>query len=518
MPTRHAQPDSDFRQEKYCSSPEIERGLRAVPVAVRCRATRDAHFKRIVWFLQSRSWADGGLKSVSDEILQLYRDRIGSATMRKLGVTTAMICRAEIVRSIRRDFPAGYSGSFPLKGDRDSASSLLDDGDDEAFHRFWKEDTRPRSYQGKEFVEFCLHCASDELEHYLMELALNPGTSTTTGPWYFSDLLNVLAEYKALCIARAGADAVVTEIGAKITDTLDYALQSRSLVLIDGSARTGKTFSAKSWCAIHPGEARYVQVPSTNDDMSFFRAIAQALGISSSLTMKGQQMRDRVENVLQGANLLLVLDEAHYLWPQCDVRETMPHRVNWIMTALVNHGVPVALITTPQFTARQKTVVKKTGWTSEQLIGRIAHYEKLPDVLSDEDLAAVARALLPEGDARSIRTLAAYSKTSDKYLSAIEHTVKRARFLAGKEGRQEIRFGDIKAAIEGGAIPSDRGLALALGETGKREHGRPRERAISPILKADCTRAAEPFINAPGRASITHSTERTARMVEAARS
>ena len=71
------------------------------------------------------------------------------------------------------------------------------------------------------------------------------------------------------------------------------------------------------------------------------------------------------------------------------------------MTALVNYGVSVALVTTPQFTRAQKVVEKRTHWASEQFIGRIAHYQKLPDGLNEYDLKAVARSLLPERQSAS---------------------------------------------------------------------------------------------------------------------
>ena len=151
------------------------------------------------------------------------------------------------------------------------------------------------------------------------------------------------------------------------------------------------------------------QIPSTNDDMGFYRAIACSLGVSTNLGFKAQQLRNRVEDVLQRGDLMVIFDEAHYLWPQCNHREALPARINWIMTALVNYGVSVALVTTPQFTRAQQLVEKRTHWASEQFIGRIAHYQKLPDGLNEHDLKAVARSLLPEGDRKSIETLVAYA-------------------------------------------------------------------------------------------------------------
>jgi hypothetical protein len=207
-----------------------------------------------------------------------------------------------------------------------------------------------------------------------------------------------------------------------------------------------------------------VEVPSTNDETSFYRAIAKGLGIGAGQSLKGGQVRQKVEDTLQGGDLLLVLDEAHYLWPQqARIRDALPRRLNWIMTALVNHGVSVALITTPQFLKTQRVVEKATHWTSGQFIGRISHYETLPETLTEADLAAVARRLFPEGDESAITGLVCYARTSSKYLAGIEQIVKRARFLARRDGRVQASALDVASALESSVIPSDTALAHALG-------------------------------------------------------
>jgi len=91
----------------------------------------------------------------------------------------------------------------------------------------------------------------------------------------------------------------VTTVGKEVCDALDYANENGRLVLVDGLARIGKTFSAQVWCQQHPGRARYVQVPPTNDDFSFFRAIARSLGVSVNLKSKAQELRCRIEETLQ---------------------------------------------------------------------------------------------------------------------------------------------------------------------------------------------------------------------------
>ncbi len=190
-----------------------------------------------------------------------------------------------------------------------------------------------------------------------------------------------------------------TSIGRRIAAALEYTQSVRTLTLIDGPARIGKSFAVQQWCQRSGGMVRYAQVPCSNDDVSFFRAIARALGVSSSLQLKSTEIRARVEEVLQSGDLMLVLDEAHYMWPQSWQRYAMPSRVNWVITALVNYGVPVALVTTPQFYTAQKRTEGLTGWTSEQFIGRIGHVERLPNRLGRADLVKVAKALVPDGDA-----------------------------------------------------------------------------------------------------------------------
>src|SRR5690606_33805829 len=114
----------------------------------------------------------------------------------------------------------------------------------------------------------------------------------------------------------------------------------------------------------------------------------------TGLSWKAVQLRDRIEETLQAGHLLLILVEAHYCWPTSNSRFACPSRVTWLMTALVNQRVPVALISTEQFLRTQKVMEARTHWTSEQFTGRIGHYEKLPNNLTTEDLAKVAKALL----------------------------------------------------------------------------------------------------------------------------
>ena len=170
---------------------------------------------------------------------------------------------------------------------------------------------------------------------------------------------------------------------------------------------------------------------------------------------------------MHSGDLMLVADEAHFLWPVGRLRHCVPGRVNWINTALANFDVPVALIITPQFYVAQKAVERQTGWNSAQFIGRIGHIESLPENLRPADLAAVARAIFPAGGPKAIATLASYAAVSKKHLASIDAVVKRARWLAARDGRPEATGADIDAALRDCVIPGDAALAVALRQAGR---------------------------------------------------
>ncbi len=446
--TRHAKEGSTFRQERYASSPEFERGLLGNLVARRCTLLDSAADQDLVWWMQLISWQPGGLAKLAADLIAAYPDRLASPSMRKFGCKAGQVYSAEKTRAVHRDFNAVTDADI---------RSLL------AIDSFSGEDEDYKPTPAAEFVAECRRLAGRELEAMLSKICVKDAIGLAEfSPAYFPDLIPTLREYQSRQASALRSAHVVTALGQQLWETLDYCQQSRCMVLIDGLARTGKTFSARAWCDLHPGTARYVQCPSSNDDTGFFKAIARALGVSISRNSKAIQLRDRCEEVLQQGHLTLVLDEAHYCWPQSSYRAALPNRINWIMTALVNNGVPVALVTTPQFMRVQKGVEQKSSWTSEQFTGRIGHYQKLPDSLSADDLAAVAKNLLPEGCEKSIEWLVNYAQGSAKYLAAIESVVRRARYLAGKENRSKVAYADIRAATKESVIPSDNALHAAL--------------------------------------------------------
>jgi hypothetical protein len=467
MRTRHAEDDAPFRQERFMSSVELDRGLIANCVASRLRVVDDAEQRKLIWWLQKQSHAAGGLDRLALEIIEGSPEHFITRAMQALGCGRGRSYDAAEVREVRGEMP-GLRDKFLLRGEDNSAEFWYDDRErNEAARREEKRlsKVRPESYPAAQFGEYCVHAAKQHLGKFLFQqICLDPSIDFEQGvPWYAAKLLDALCEAHERAAERASAQCeVTTSVGALVNESLDYVLALGGLVIVDGLARIGKTFAARTWCDAHPGEARYVQVPSSNDDISFYRAIAKSLGIGTSHAYKALELRERIEDVLQPGDLAVVFDEGHYLFPQRNMRKAVPHRINWILTQLVNMGVPVAIVTTPQFTKSQELLVRNGGWSSEQLIGRIKHYQQLPDSLPADELRAVAQTFLPDGDADSIDLLVSYAQGSEKYLAGIESLAARARYLAGKAGRAEPTFLDVSCAFQGSVVPSDNAIAATL--------------------------------------------------------
>lgn len=238
-----------------------------------------------------------------------------------------------------------------------------------------------------------------DLEDYLARVCLDPEQSVS-GPWYFDKLIERLADLKAEWIAAH--EPARTTILDKVYDALDYARESRRLVVQVGEARTGKTYAAKSWCAQHPGSARYVEVPTGNDEVIFFQAIARAIGLGNFQQYKAREIRQRVESVLLTRQLLVAFDESHLLWPSIWQRFAFPKRIQWLMS-MSNQGVPIFLIGQPEFWDRLNVAERVSGWNSAQFIGRIGHHERLPGSVTPADLRALASAFLPASAPRTDR-------------------------------------------------------------------------------------------------------------------
>ena len=81
--TRRAKGDSIFRQDRYASSPEVERGLIANLVARRCSVLTDKADRELVWFIQYLSHQAGGVVGIAADLVNKFSHRLGTPSMVK---------------------------------------------------------------------------------------------------------------------------------------------------------------------------------------------------------------------------------------------------------------------------------------------------------------------------------------------------------------------------------------------------------------------------------------------------
>ena len=261
----------------------------------------------------------------------------------------------------------------------------------------------------------------------------------------------------------------------------DHALAVGKMVVIEGASGSGKTTAAETWCAQHQGEARFVSLSGITHRTGFFKKLASAIGLAAS-NRKASDMQIKVEEFFRKTRLMLVIDEAHYLWPQQERIYSTPELINWVNTALVNQQVPVALICTDQFAKIKARVEKQTGWTSEQLEHRVSRYRKLPSIPTKEDVESVATKLLatrwnaeeeqwncigPPPPRDFVRVIVGYALTCKLRLPAVANTVEEARYQARKHSRSRLLATDIRGALLNYQIPSDAALQQAFEMQGK---------------------------------------------------
>ena len=315
----------------------------------------------------------------------------------------------------------------------------------------------------------------------LVELCINPKVALqfSDEPGLRSDatpIADAVREFQDSYEDRVISEFTFTTIGCEIFETLDRALATGKMVVIEGESGSGKTTAVEAWCAAHQGQARFIGLSGINHKTGFFRKLATAIGLSVAKN-KSINMQVRVEDFFRRTRLMVVIDEAHYLWPQYQRSYTSPELIDWVNTALVNHNVPVALICTDQFAKLKTRVEKETCWTSDQLEHRVRRYKRLASVPTKQDLEAVAAKLLalrwsseeqkwtavgaaPHQDL--IRVVVGYALTCKMRLPAVTQTIEEARYQARKAGRSNIIATDIRTAILEYQIPSDEALQNAF--------------------------------------------------------
>jgi hypothetical protein len=403
--TRKAKSGSPLRQERYASSSALRKGLLANLVAKRCEALSSAADRELVFFLAELSLRNGFAVHRSCNLFpQWLWDSTGKPN------ETAF---ERVARELTELWP----------------------------ERVTKSVKRARSEIAACLPRLCLD-ARVEVESAAVKS--------------FAGLIQALREYQRRFESAVLPKVAMTEVTETIFEALDYCLVQRGMVLVEGTYRSGKSFSSQAWCQMHLGQSRYVQLSSSTDVSAFYRDIARAVGVACSLQMKAMEMRARIEDTLRGQQLLLCVDESEWLFPQSSDVRAVPERMSWLMTALVNQGVPVALIGSRNFTRLLHNAETRCPvWGSEQLHGRIKLRKSLPESLSEADLFKIARAVMPEANEPMQMLLVGHALKSKGRIAAIEAAASRAKFFAIRADRR-VCFADIeRAMLEAGTISPD---------------------------------------------------------------
>ena len=211
-------------------------------------------------------------------------------------------------------------------------------------------------------------------------------------------------------------------------------------------------------------------------------------------------MRMKIEDMLQERHLTIVFDEAHFLFPLVNRPKSPPDRLDWLRTALVDHGVTVALIMTPQFDRQCLLYEKHLGWNAAQIRGRV-HRRQLPIELSTDDLVAVARKMVPQASAAQLDGLVGFTQGSDDYLAGIERLVCRAKFFATRDGRETFTNADLERALRE-AMPTLQPVDPHPAPTRKKTAGKARALPLQP----DCNRLSETLPAPLTRRVLTNAT------------
>ncbi len=279
---------------------------------------------------------------------------------------------------------------------------------------------------------------------------------------YFRDIIGALVEYRSRMENKIRGDFHLTAIGKQIWQTLDFALATRSMVLLDGLEGRGKTEAVKAWCELHSGQARFVSLKGVTNKTTVFREIALALGVTYAYGRTGPEMQARIEDVLRRSKIMLLIDEAHFLFNQSRLMTARPELIDWLDTAICNRGVPVALVTTPQFIQCMTRAKNQVEWNFNQFRRRVKRWIKLPDKNTETDIAAVARTLFRNTGEQVIKKVVGYAFLSKRDLSAVGDIAAEVRYMLGSDDLSRATVAHVDRAISEFLIPSDLAFKMSL--------------------------------------------------------
>ncbi len=475
----------------------------------------------LLWFLQWVTTQPGGMDKFALDVIAEFTPQFVASVLHDDSATLTVESRAAIWKSLPGDVKCGLiSAACWMESElciNPNSRAALAAYDRRNFSGGYPDTVTPREKAAfnavcqkltlAQFRDAILDAARADLPNRLRSICEGPARWIDSAPWYCPKLIDVLFEAMAAHTARIELQLARTEVVSLAFDRLDYAWQQKVLVKIEGDARTGKSEAIKAYAAMYPGRARLVATPCSNSLRDLLLAVADAVGLPYTINVDTCDLKDHVQFIIRHSRLFLIFDEAHFLLPMSYGRNTNPARLDWVRTEIVDKGLPVALVCTPQaFKHGVSRFEKWTGYNFTQFFGRIMLNVNLPNELSESDLLAVTAihgADIPENLYRFIATRAAQS---DGYLKVIEAICKRARYIAKRDGHPAITRADVELAeseVQPGRARAPPKPAAPRQQPIAVKRTRPiRPAAVAPALQGPARHnSPAPALEAPARAA-----------------
>jgi len=448
--------NAPLSQERYMSSPEYNhlRGVSAMAAATRAAIIPSAEKRKLIWFLQGKSIAGGGLRKVAEELISMYPERLNEDA---------------IQLALHGDNSRNLSGI--RHGELSVEEFLVDLCINPLLQiRFSHEDGSEKAERN--LVRFNYREVSDR--------EIKPASLR-----YFENIIGTLSEYKRRHEKSVKEGFILTAIGRKIWETLDFALSTGTMVLLDGLEGRGKTEAIKAWCELHLGEARFVSLKGINNKTTAFREIAKALGIAGGNGYKSTEMQARIEDVLQRSKLMLVVDEAHFIFNQRQRIYTRPELADWIHSAICNHRIPLALVSTPQFMICMTRAATQVDWNYRQFRRRVRRYVKLAPKNTPADIECVIRKVLPGAPNSAVKQVLAYVHITRRDLSAVGDVVDEIKALQGCQTLTKVTYEEVTQVIDEHLVPSEKNFMEAICDAETKASPRGSKRARPAAIDLD---------------------------------
>jgi len=439
MTTRHRPEGSPRAQEAYASSREFAAGILGNLARKNIGGVMDAEVRGILWWLQGKSWGDGGLKAFAQAMI-------------------ASCPAQEATRLPQKLTPRGEWETH------DTWIRSLDGGS-----------SKPNPY-GEGPTE---EPDAERIEGLLREFCTNPAALRANGrtSWW-ERFVPILQRMRVAEIDKARKCIAETTLAKRVWESLEQVLASRVNALLCGPPLIGKGTAATAWCRSVGGVARLVETPVGNDVGSLVKAVARSLGTASATSFKTPQVEERVMSTLLGSDLVLVFNHAERLWPAGDIRQSHPVRIEWLLALMDDpRGIPVALVADRKWVEPMAHFRGSAEYIVRRFEGLLSVIEPLPDSLTEEDLAKIVEVHCPSASKAACKALVQFAGYSARGLAGMMSAIHLAAEIAAKNGRSTPTGQDFEAALRTSAR-AEAGLARLHEDEVTRSASKPRRSSL----------------------------------------